>query len=80
MSDYIMDIYPSEPPPIFEMLLNGKVISFEWHPFCGPASLTKTGNPRVHQSDAFLEAATLWNWQGRQMKDGLCVWDENENT
>lgn len=61
--------------PVQKISVNGTVYTFEWHPYCGPAKLNPNGDPSVTQPVAFLEAAGLWDEQGRRMEDGLCRWD-----
>lgn len=68
-------IYPSKPPPEFDIQVGGKRFHFEMHPYIGPVALTKRGDPRSSQPLKFLAAVTLWNAQGRRMENGLCRWD-----
>jgi hypothetical protein len=60
--------------PEFKIRVTGKTYTFEF-PHAGPAVLTKTGAIAAVQPTAFLEAASLWNQQGRRMtEDGYCIW------
>lgn len=68
-------IYPSKPPPQFDIQAGGKRYHFEWHPYCGPVVLDKRGDPHSIQPLKFLEAASLWVKQGNRIEDGLCRWD-----
>lgn len=62
--------------PTLKISVNGKIISFEDHSYCGPSALSKrTGDPLRHQPPGFLNAATLWCQQGKRVENGLCVWD-----
>jgi hypothetical protein len=58
------------------MLLNGVVLTFEDHPYCGPTLLNQSGDPAKHQPLSFRQAATQWAQQGRQVKDGFAVFVE----
>lgn len=60
--------------PMHKISVGGKIYDFEMHPYCGPAVLNRKGEPLKHQPRGFLEAASLWAQQGRQVEDGLCVW------
>lgn len=60
--------------PVQKISVNGKIYTFEWHPYCGPTALKRNGDPLAKQPTEFLEAATFWNKQGREMENGLCVW------
>lgn len=64
--------------PNLKISVNGTVIDFEDHPYCGPTILNKRGDPAARQSPAFLAAATLWAQQGRRTRDGLCLWDREQ--
>lgn len=55
--------------------VNGRVIEFEMHPYCGPTMLNKKGDPLKNQPAAFLSAASLWVQQGQRIEDGLCRYD-----
>ena len=58
----------------------GERIEFEWS-YPGPWPLKKNGDPRElgprHKfwKHPFWNAVTLWDKQGRRVKDGLCVYD-----
>ena len=57
--------------------VNGKRWHFEMHHFIGPATLNAKGDISAHQPGPrapFWTAVTHWHQQGRQVKDGLCVW------
>lgn len=54
--------------------VNGKIIEFEMHPYCGPTILKRNGDPAVKQPAAFLHAASLWAQQGQKIENDLCVW------
>lgn len=63
--------------PIRKILVNGRVIEFEMHPYCGPTILKKNGEPAKRQPMSFLHAASLWAQQGQKIdKNGLCIWHE----
>ena len=63
--------------PMRKIRVNGKIIEFEDHPWCGPTILNKqTGEPLKVQPDAFLLAASRWAMGGREIRRGLCVWQD----
>lgn len=66
--------------PTFKILVAGRLVSFEWHPQCGPTVLNKYGDPANKQPvtrDPFWRAVRLWDKQGRKMYDsGICIWVE----
>jgi hypothetical protein len=64
--------------PTRKISVNGEIVTFEDHPYCGPTKLNKRGDPAREQPIAFLKAASLWAQQGRQMKDGLCAWNHEQ--
>lgn len=61
--------------PMLKIQVNGRIIEFEMHPYCGPNILNKRGEPLAHQPQDFLEADSLWAQQGKRMENGLCRWD-----
>jgi hypothetical protein len=61
--------------PMLKISVDGKIIEFEMHPYCGPTILNKKGSPLTYQPVSFLKAASLWAQQGKRMEDGLCRWD-----
>lgn len=68
-------IHMSVGGPDFTIQVNGKRIRFEFHPYCGPIAIKKTGEAKKVQPHAFLEAASLWAQQGKKVgEDGLCIW------
>lgn len=61
--------------PEYQILVGGKLYRFEWHWYAGPTVLDRKGNPAATQPAKFLDAATLWDKQGREVgPDGRCVW------
>jgi hypothetical protein len=64
--------------PNCKISVNGQIIEFEDHPYCGPTKLTKRGDPAAHQPPEFLMAASLWCQQGKQIEDGLCRWNHEQ--
>ena len=60
----------------FKIRVGGKTFVFEFpNHYGGPAALTKRGNISSVQTKAFLEAASLWDQQGRRINsEGYCVW------
>lgn len=61
--------------PMRKISVNGKIIEFEMHPYCGPVILDRHGSEAKDQPVDFLEAASLWAQQGQRMDNGLCRWD-----
>lgn len=72
---YPVTIHISMGGPTLKISVNGKILSFEDHPYCGPTLLKRNGDPAVHQPSTFLNAVTLWYQQGKRLEDGLCRWD-----
>jgi hypothetical protein len=64
--------------PTLKISVNGAIVTFEYHPYCGPTKLNKRGDPASDQPMAFLKAAVLWAKQGRQVAKGLCVWNHEQ--
>lgn len=65
--------------PERKISVNGKIVPFEDHSYCGPTMLNKRGDPLDHQSPEFLTAASLWAQQGRKVgPDGLCQWNHEQ--
>jgi hypothetical protein len=60
--------------PTRKIQIEGKIYTFEDHPYCGPSLLDKKGDPLSKQPMKFLHAASLWKQQGGKIKDGLCEW------
>lgn len=57
--------------------VNGKTYRFEDSDRFGPSFIKKNGDIAVHQPGErhpFWGAYEAWRKQGRQMKDGRCVW------
>ncbi len=61
--------------PMRKISVNGKLLEFEDHAYCGPNVLNQRGEPLAEQPRVFLLAASLWVQQGRRIEDGLCRWD-----
>jgi hypothetical protein len=62
--------------PNYKISIEGKVYTFEDHPWIGPAMLKKNGDPAIYQPGWFLEAVTWWYQSGKKVgEDGLCVWE-----
>lgn len=61
--------------PVHQISVGGKIITFEMHPYCGPAALKKNGDPLTNQPPRFLAAASLWCQQGKRIESDLCVYD-----
>lgn len=61
--------------PTRKISVNGKILTFEMHPMCGPILLKRNGDAAAKQPMAFLEAASLWAQQGQRMEGDLCRWD-----
>lgn len=73
--DSFIDCWGSGP---FEIEVRGKKILFEDSDRFGPMTLTKGGDPREKQpseKDPFWDAHALWVKQGRQVVDGVAVYD-----
>lgn len=64
--------------PTLKISVNGKLIAFEDHSYCGPTMLNRHGDPLKNQTPEFLTATTLWAQQGRRVQDGLCQWDHEK--
>lgn len=61
--------------PMRRISVNGKVIEFEMHPYCGPTILKRNGEPLTNKPAEFLYAASLWAQQGQKIDEkGLCIW------
>lgn len=60
--------------PTFKISVGRKIFDFEWHSYCGPSALNKRGDPLRHQPTAFLNAASLWNQQGRKVDEKTGLW------
>lgn len=55
--------------------VKGNLYTFEWANYVGPVALTKRGDPLAKQPNDFLEAASLWHQQGREVDEqGLCIY------
>ena len=69
-----------ESGPTHHIRIPGRIITFEWHPYCGPTALNRAGDPAGRQpgrESVFWEAVTTWDKQGRRVDaDGLCIWDK----
>jgi hypothetical protein len=60
-----------------DIVVDGKRIRFEFSEMFGPMAVTKTGAERtLAKPKPFLRAASLWNIQGRRVKDGEAIWHE----
>ncbi|HWL50798.1 MAG TPA: hypothetical protein VNQ90_00075 [Chthoniobacteraceae bacterium] len=64
--------------PDRKISIDGKIYTFEMHPYCGPCLLNGQGDPVDPNKTfmKFLEAASLWAQQGERIgEDGLCIYD-----
>lgn len=59
--------------PTLTIMIAGKPHYFEDHVALGPMACTKHGDG-IKGTSAFWDAVTIWVQQGREIKDGLCVW------
>lgn len=59
--------------PTLKIMVGGRIHFFEDHPQLGPMSTTHDGRG-IKDTKQFLHAVTCWAQQGREIKDGLCVW------
>ena len=63
--------------PDYRIEVNGEVIRFEDHPYCGPCPLNKRGKElRLGPRHKFWSAVTWWYQQGKQLDPvtGRCVY------
>lgn len=61
--------------PDFRISIDGEEYTFDWHAYCGPTPTTKRGYERkLGPRHKFWKVVTWWKLQGREVKDGLCVW------
>lgn len=61
--------------PIHTIQVNGRRVTFEMHPYCGPIAINKrTGESLKHQRMDFLTAVTQWVKGGKRTENDLCVW------
>jgi hypothetical protein len=70
-------IHISHAGPERRISVNGKVIQFEMHRYCGPVLIGRNGDPLNNQKPKhpFWHAVSMWAQQGERIEDGLCVWD-----
>lgn len=64
--------------PTRQISVNGEIIHFEMHPYCGPALLNAKGDPADDQQPdhPFWTAVSHWAQQGERIDpEGLCIWD-----
>lgn len=72
-------IHISRGGPTHRISVNGKIVTFEDHPYCGPIAVSaRTGEGLKRQTPEFLRAVTLWYEQGKRVEDGLCRWDHEQ--
>jgi hypothetical protein len=63
--------------PVFVMQTDKGEVRFEWHHYCGPLPVTRTGSGRnLPSRHPFWRAVSLWDLQGRQVENGYCIWRE----
>lgn len=60
-------------PPTLTIMIAGKPHYFEDHRVLGPMACTKHGDG-IKGTNTFWYAVTCWAQQGREIKDGVCVW------
>ena len=63
--------------PDRKISVNGEIMEFEMHPYCGPVLIGKDGDPLDNQKPRhfFWTAVSYWSQQGERIEDGMCVWD-----
>jgi hypothetical protein len=63
--------------PAFCLTWEGKEYLVEWHPYCGPARVTRSGDPYSRQPSAhhpFWDGIAAWQRFGLRVDDeGRCI-------
>ena len=70
-------IHLSTGGPIRTISVNGELIKFEMHPYCGPVLIAKNGDPLEDQKPKhfFWQAVSYWAQQGQRIENQECIWD-----